>query len=485
MSQEELLKLVQSLIALPKETEWVEFKHNNSDREEIGEYISALANSAALHHRPAGYILWGIEDTTHQIVGTTFNPRQTKVGNEELENWLLRQLSPRPNLFIYELSTDPGTVILFKIAPATHTPVRFRDVEFVRVGSYKKKLRDFPEKERHIWQQLQTTHFEEEIARHEVGNDEALSLLDYPAYFEMIGQSLPTSAAGIISRLRDERLVFPSSTGHVNITNLGAILFAKNLANFHRLARKMLRIIVYRGRSRVHTIREEQITSGYARGFAQAVELINTLLPVNEQITQAYRLEKRDYPKIAVRELVANALIHQDFLLTGTGPVVEIFDDRVEVTNPGVPLIEPLRFIDQPPRSRNEQIAALMRRINICEERGSGVDKIISEVESSQLPPPDFRKTEEHTVSVLYAQKTLNDMTLEERRRACYQHACLLYVSNERMTNASLRTRLGIADQNYAIASRIIADTIKTELVKPYDPDSSSRKHASYVPFWA
>ncbi|MCB0335389.1 MAG: putative DNA binding domain-containing protein, partial [Bdellovibrionales bacterium] len=466
-------------------TEWVEFKHNNSDREEIGEYISALANSAVLHHRPAGYILWGIDDATHQIVGTTFNPHHVRVGNEELENWLLRQLSPRPNLFIHELGTKQGNVILFEIAPATHTPVRFRDTEFIRVGSYKKKLRDFPEKERYLWQQFQMTHFEEGIARHEVETGEVLSLLDYPAYFEMTGQSLPAAAQGIIDRLRDERLIVSSHTGHFDITNLGAILFAKDLTRFNRLSRKMLRIIVYRDRNRVQTMREHQITSGYATGFVKAVEIINTLLPVNEQIAQAYRLEKRDYPEIAVRELVANALIHQDFLLTGTGPVVEIFSDRVEVTNPGIPLIEPLRFIDQPPRSRNEQIAAFMRRINICEERGSGIDKIISEVEISQLPPPDFRKTDEHTVAILYAQKTLNEMTPEERRRACYQHACLLYVSNERMTNATLRARLGIEDHNYATASRIMTDTIKAALVKPYDPDSLSRKHASYVPFWA
>ena len=485
MNREKLLKLIQSLIALSKETEWVEFKHNNSNKEEIGEYISALANSAALHHRPAGYMIWGIDDENHQIVGTTFDAHREKVGNEELENWLLRQLHPRPNLFIHELTTEQGRVVLFEIAPAAHTPVRFRDTEFIRVGSYKKKLKDFPEKERYLWQQFQTFHFEEGIALSQVSADEVLSLLDYPAYFKLTNQALPSSSQGIIDRLKDERLILPSHLHTFDITNLGAILFAQDLTRFSRLVRKMLRIIVYRDRNRVHTVREYPIQSGYAVGFAKAVEIINTLLPVNEQIDQAYRLEKRDYPEIAIRELVANTLIHQDFLMTGTGPVVEIFSDRVEVTNPGTPLIEPLRFIDQPPRSRNEQIAAFMRRIKICEERGSGIDKVIFEVEISQLTPPDFRKTDEHTISILYAQKTLNDMTPEERKRACYQHACLLYVSNDRMTNATLRTRFGIADHNYATASRIIGDTIKAELVKPFDPTSSSRKHASYVPFWA
>src|ERR1700722_7444665 len=118
-----------------------------------------------------------------------------------------------------------------------------------------------------------------------------------------------------------------------------------------------------------------------------------TNLPRSEEIGQALRREVRVYPEIAIRELVANALIHQDFNLTGNGPTVEIFDNRIEITNPGTPLIDPLRFIDEPPRSRNEELASLMCRMNICEERGSGIDKVIFQIELYQLPPPDFRVT--------------------------------------------------------------------------------------------
>jgi ATP-dependent DNA helicase RecG len=144
-----------------------------------------------------------------------------------------------------------------------------------------------------------------------------------------------------------------------------------------------------------------------------------------------------------------------------------------------------LRFIDQPPRSRNEDLAAFMRRINVCEERGSGIDKVVFAVETFQLPPPDFRSSADNTIAILYADRPLSQMTSEERIRACYQHACLRYVSNERMTNSSLRERFAIEEQNYSIASRIIADTIKAGLIKPFDPDSSSKKHAKYVPIWA
>ena len=191
------------------------------------------------------------------------------------------------------------------------------------------------------------------------------------------------------------------------------------------------------------------------------------------------------YPEIAVRELVANALIHQDFSITGAGPMVEIFTDRMEISNPGQPLIDTLRFIDEPPRSRNEILAALMRRMNICEERGSGIDKVIFNVEAFQLPAPDFRVAGDSTVAVLYGPRKFSQMDREERVRACYQHACLQHVSGKRMTNSSLRKRLGIEDKNYPMASRIIKDSISAKLIKPYEERIRSKKDASYVPFWA
>ncbi len=211
---------------------------------------------------------------------------------------------------------------------------------------------------------------------------------------------------------------------------------------------------------------------------------INDQLPRNEEIGKALRREVRMYPELAIRELVANALIHQDFTLTGTGPMVEIFPDRIEITNPGIPLIDTLRFIDEPPRSRNEALAALMRRMNICEERGSGIDKVIFQVELFQLPAPDFQVTSNHTKVVLYAPKKLAEMNQGDRTRACYQHACLRWVSDKSMTNTSVRQRFGIDERNYPMASRIIAETLKAGLIKPADPGSKSKRLARYVPFW-
>jgi predicted HTH transcriptional regulator len=165
--------------------------------------------------------------------------------------------------------------------------------------------------------------------------------------------------------------------------------------------------------------------------------------------------------------------------------MVEIFEDRIEISNPGLPLIDPLRFIDHAPRSRNEMLADLLRRLGICEERGSGFDKVISDVELFQLPPPDIHTDTTHTRVVLFAHQDLPRMDKKDRIRACYQHCCLLQVSNRVMTNSTVRERFKIPENDYPVASRIIRETVGSKLIKLEDPDSRSKKHARYLPFWA
>lgn len=491
MTAEQLSALLLELRALPHETEWVEFKQNNTDPQEIGEYVSALSNSAALHRKNAAYIVWGVEDGTHRVVGTQFKPRQVKKGNEELENWLLRLLAPRIDVKIHPFQSDGHDVVIFEIQPAHHTPVAFSGTEFIRVGSIKKKLKEHPEKERALWLMFSETPFDQGIAKTDLAGDEVLKLLDFGKCFDLLTIPLPTDQQGILNRLAQENLILSKPGGRFDITNLGAILFAKNLNAFDRLSRKALRIIKYVGQGRTETEREWRdppSQTGYAVAFEPAVSFINSQLPQNEPIGQAFRKEVRMYPEKAIRELVANALIHQDFLVTGAGPMVEIFMDRMEITNPGEPLVDTLRFIDTPPRSRNEALAALMRRMNICEEAGTGIDKVVEEIEAYQLPAPDFvaigSMPPGFTKATLYAPRKLNEMDSKERIRACYQHACLRFVLGDRMTNSSLRARFGIEAKNASQASRLIKESLAAGVIKLFDPEVRDRDR-SYLPFWA
>ena len=165
-------------------------------------------------------------------------------------------------------------------------------------------------------------------------------------------------------------------------------------------------------------------------------------------------------------------------------PMIEIFSDRIEISNAGVPLVSADRFIDAYV-SRNDKLADIMRRMGFCEEKGSGMDKVIYQNEIYQLPPIDVIVAEKRTRITIYSYLPLNNLSKKEKVRACYQHACLKYVSNDKMTNQTLRERFKIENQNSAIASRIIKDALSEKVIKEEDPESKSRKYASYLPFWA
>ena len=374
--------------------------------------------------------------------------------------------------------------MLLEIPAASTTPVEFDRTAHIRIGSATPRLSDHPDHMRALWANLQTYAWEAGIAAQFLTGDDVLARLDYASYFDLTGQPLPDNRAGIFDRMVADRLVSPDVGGHWNISNLGAVLFAKRLNDFSpSIARKAVRFVAYDGLSRADTVTHRQDgQKGYANGFQGVIEYIDALLPHNEHIGKAFRTERPLYPAIALRELIANALIHQDMTITGSGPLIELFKDRLEITNPGCPLISPDRFLDSPPRSRNEALASLMRRMRLCEEQGTGIDKVIVAVELHQLPPPDFRREQEAVRAVLFAPRRFSDMTPDERVRACYQHAALKYLSGQRMKNATLCERFGILSRNASQASVVIGQALEAGLIRSADPE---HPRAGYVPFWA
>jgi ATP-dependent DNA helicase RecG len=269
-----------------------------------------------------------------------------------------------------------------------------------------------------------------------------------------------------------------------DITNMGAMLFAKDITNFEEIARKSIRVIFYRSKNKISTIHEQVGVKGYAVGFQGLITYLERHLPTNEVIEKALRKKIPEYPILALRELVANALIHQDFAVRGSSPMIEVYSNRIEVTNPGSPLIDPDRFVDHSPQSRNEMIAACMRRLNICEERGSGYDKVVYECEFHQLPAPEIIVGDNYTRIILYGLQSFKEMDKKDKIRGCYTHACLKYVTGEPMTNQSLRERFGVPENEYTSISNVITHAIEAGQIKLSDPDNTSRRYAKYVPYW-
>jgi ATP-dependent DNA helicase RecG len=482
MKESELSILLQRLLVLPKENEYLEFKENNYNPEEIGKRISALANGAALVGQQFGYLIFGIEDASHQVIGTKFKPSLEKIGNQELELWLSIMLSPRIDFRIFEFEYQNKNIALFHIPAANGQPILFQNSAYIRVGSITKLLRDFPEKERKLWQKP-SSEYELEFALQNISVGEVIALLDTQSIFDLLLKiPYPTSQEGVIEKLIEEKLIVRSN-GHYHISYLGALLFAKDLRKFD-LERKAPRVIKYKGKGKLLTEKDQISHLGYGSGFRSLLNYISGLLPSNEVIGLAIRQDIQMYPPLAIRELIANAIIHQDFREKGTYLTIEIYDDRVEISNPGVPVIEPIRFIDGY-NARNTLLANAMRRMGFCEEKGSGVDKIIDQCEVFQLPAPDFRVKLEQTIAVLFAHQDLNKMNKGDKIRACYQHCCLMYVTNQTMTNQTLRIRLKVEEQNAALTTRVIKDTVNEGLIKVGDPNSKSRKFINYVPYWA
>ena len=397
------IDLIDQLRAEPAETSWLEFKSNNTEPEMIGKRCSALANSARIEGQDLAYMVWGVADGTHAVVGTEFNPDARKVGNQGLPLWLANSLQPSIAFNFRTVAHPQGRLVLLEIPAATGAPVAFNAVPYIRIGSATPRLTDYPERYQRLIERLQPYRWEQGIARQYASGDEVLALLDYSQYFRLTGQPLPDNRAGIFEKLEADRLIVRDVGERWNVTHLGAILFAVRLSDFEAsLARKAVRFVAYGGNNRTAPVTHRlDMQKGYAVGFEGLIEYVNNLLPRNEHIGAALREERPLFPALAVRELIANALIHQDMTITGAGPQVELFEDRLEISNPGATLVKPDRMIDLPPRSRNEALASLMRRMRMCEEQGSGLDKVVQACEVFQLPAPLFRTEGDTTQAML------------------------------------------------------------------------------------
>lgn len=484
MRQNRYIDLVDDLRSRAAETQWLEFKVDQEDPKRIGVLISALSNAARIEGRETAYIVWGIEDGTHRVVGTTFDPLSKKVGNQVFELWLRNRLQPAPAFQFREVMHHEGRVVFLKIPAAKMVPTAYNNIPYIRNGSATPKLSDDINRYYMLIEKLRLSEWENGVASSYLLPEDVIELLDYKSYFKLTGQPLPKTQDSIFETLEKEKLIQSDVGGRWNILNLGAILFAKDLGDFDEsIQRKAIRVVRYRGsNSAADASNSRDGKRGYALDFEDILEYINGLLPQNEQIDIALRVSNLLFPPTSIRELVANALIHQDMTATGTSPHVQLFKNRIEITNAGNPRVETSRILDQPPWSRNALLAGLMRRMGMCEERGRGMARVFADVEMSCLPAPLLESSDSYMRVVMYGPRSFSKMTKEDRVRACYWHSVVKYKEGERMRNISLCKRLGIDAKNAALASVVIRNTMNDGLIKYADED---KPRLGYLPIWA
>ena len=409
MTQEELTKLLNELRALPSETEWVEFKLNYVHPEEIGEYLSALSNSACLHNKEKGYLVFGIEDETHQVIGTSFKPTLRKVGNEELENWLATQLEPRIDFVIHEFQHNGRQVVLVEIDATDNIPVRFKGTAYIRIGSYKKKLLDHPEKERKIWQKRDRSDWSAQICEDAIIDD-----LDGKAILkarEQYKQKYP--------RLSDEidtwdDLTFLNKakvTRQGKITRTAIILLGKDESE-HFLSPSVARM--------TWLLKDVQnLEKDYAHFGPPFILNVEELFSKVRNLTyrylpdsQLFPIELTQYEPWVIREALHNCIAHQDYSLKGKINVVEKPDELI-LTNLGnfIPGdIDTVIRLDAPPEFyRNPFLASAMVNFNMIDTIGSGIRKMFQLQRKRNFPLPDYDLSDPGRVIVKIQGKVLDE----------------------------------------------------------------------------
>lgn len=455
----------------PSEHQRLEFKEAKQqfDFGKLQQYCVALANEGG------GILLLGIANKLPRpIVGSQAFPDTVKAAQD-----LFRAIGFRVD--IEAVAHPEGRVVVF------HIPSRPRGTAYHLDGKYLMRAGEalVPMSEdqlRRIFAEGEPDWLEQHAATG-VDAQQVVELLDVQTFFELLKLPYPTNRDGVLDRLIQERLLDVQEGGY-GIRRLAAFLLARRLVDFPDITRKAPRVVVYTGTSKLETRLDQAGSKGYAVGFQGLVQFVMSQLPQNEVIEDALRKSVKLVPEVVVRELTANALIHQDFAVGGASVMIEVYANRVEFSNPGEPIVPVERFIDGY-QSRNEHLADLMRRFGICEEKSSGIDRVIEAAEVYQLPAPDFRAAHRRTVVTLYGPKPFEEMDRNDRVRACYQHCALKWVMAEKMTNQSLRERFHLAEDKAAIASQIIAAAIEAGLIKADESVGKSRKYARYLPFWA
>jgi ATP-dependent DNA helicase RecG len=389
MIQSELPALLKRLLSEKTETEWLEFKSQSCESQQLGEYLSALANSACIHGKPRGYLLFGVDNTTRKVVGTNFNPQNEKgKGNQDLPIWLTQGLKPNPGFEYYELLVEGKRIIIYEIFPAKEQPVKFYGKAYVRVGSAKTELGKHPEKERIIW--LRQIDWSAQVCERA-----SLSDLDVDA----LKKARQEYKAKFPAKIKDidswNDLTFLNKTGLAiqgAITQAAIILLGKPasgallnpavariswvLKNEHNQEKDYehfdppLIINVDNVLTRIRNLNVRQLPRG-------------TMFPI----------ELRQYEPWVLREALHNCIAHQDYTLGGRINLTEM-PNQLILSNVGSFLpgtVETVIQRDAPMEIyRNRTLAQAMVNLNMIDAQGGGIKRMYQTQRNRFFPLPDY-----------------------------------------------------------------------------------------------
>lgn len=393
--REELLRVLSSENASPEE---IIFDNEEPNPDVIGKFISGIANSSAKNDKDFGLLIWGVNTITGNIDGSYFDPESLIIEGKSLPTWLQDLTENNVEFDFTSLDLDGVNLVILEVLKPLTEHVTFKGREYFIEDGRPKEV-DLEEDE----SVTQNVSNDIERASYSENNNpkinirplnELLDSLDFETYFELMDESIPADEIAVANVLQKAGIIgFDSLENGYYLTNVGALALSKSLSEHPGLRRRHLILKRYSGINKGGNCDKRVFDSGYLVSIGQAIRAIQELTRMPDPITGEADVEPSPYPIRAIRELVVNALLHQD--LDGSNdeygsPLIEIFDDRIEISNTANIKINIATLVNTQPWIRNVELYALFAKVSLCGNKEHGWELVIDGCEQAQLPSPSI-----------------------------------------------------------------------------------------------
>jgi ATP-dependent DNA helicase RecG len=465
--------------------DWIAFKENNARPDMIGEDLSALSNMARIAGLDHGYIVWGVRDNDHALVGTTFDPFACKKGNEDLIPWLRQMTSATIDFSFHAVTEEGKNFVVLEIGGANELPTRFAGKSYVRLASYTKDIVSQPRLERLLLEALAQAQEEDDVALSGLSEEELFTYLDFPAYYQAFNTIVPSSRQEMLTSFLREGFISRSAGGAYAISNLGALCFAKDLRRFPGLGFHIVRVGEREDGLSTSIRNPKDFYEGYVTSFSKILDYVISLTHPREAVNALGRTVVEPlYPPILIREALTNMMIHQAISASGESLMIWVSPKSLSFSNPGTLEVPVDRIIDVSPKAANEKLALFLRRLGIGDSQGTGFDKIEAALQSRHMPSALIAQVGGSVRLEIEAKDSYNDFNEEERLRSAYYCACLCRENRLPLTNDTLRLRFGLGEKDRPVISRLLSRAVSLGRLKIANADSGVRSR-SYLPYWA
>ncbi len=409
MLNHELINKVEELRAYPQETEWLEFKRNKSLKNKaIGEYISALSNSAMLHNQDFAYIIWGIDDISHDIVGSSFRIKSTKEGNQELEFWLMQNLNPKIDFSYHEIDYNDKTISLLKIPATKSQPVKFKGIAYIRIGSNKTELKNYPDKERKIWQSNDNFDWSAQICYEaDITNLCKEAVKKAREKFKTINQNKPFYSD--IDNWNTSTFL-----NKIQITKNGKITYAALILLGNAESASLLSPSIIQITWKLNAD-EKAYEHFYPPFFLSVNDILTKIRNIKFKILPDNTLtpiELNKYNSWIILEALNNCIAHQDYTKCSR-IIIEETIDKLTFQNAGSfyeGTVEDYVLMEKiPSHYRNYFLANAMKNLGMIDTIGYGINKMFKLQRNRYFPLPDFDFSNPETVRLKIYGKLIDE----------------------------------------------------------------------------